>query len=309
MHSQESIEPTSRVVVIGASGTMGRQAVDSLLVRSARVRVLSRSLDRVADLPSSVERVVGDSSNPADMVRALEGATSVFYVSPHADDEEALARNLAEAAAKTSTRIVFAGVHVDGRTRLSRALARTAYGLVGPHYRGKFRASEIVRRVPNAIVLLPSNFCQNDEIFRDAILEGAFPQPLGTKGINRVDVRDVGDAAARALLDASLPGGAYPVCGPASLSGPECAEVWARALGRQVRYTGDGDDWIRPVETQLEGRKRADFLATFRVLRKFAQPTDPEQLAATTTLLGRAPRSYAQYVHDTLRSWQLARAA
>jgi uncharacterized protein YbjT (DUF2867 family) len=156
---------------------------------------------------------------------------------------------------------------------------------------------------------MPANFCQNDELFREAILAGTFPEPLGHGGINRVDVRDVGDAAARALLDPSLPGGAYPVVGPASLNGPACAAVWAEALGREVRYTGDGDDWIRYVESELEGHKRDDFLASFAFIRGLRAPTDPRQLSATTTLLGRPPRSYAEYVRDTLERWRSARAA
>lgn len=296
-------------VVLGASGTMGGCAVESLLARSARVRVLVRSPERVAHLPPCVERVVGDASRPDDLLRVLEGARSVFFVSPHAPDEERLAANVVEASARAGVRLVFAGVHIDGRSRVSRAIVRTMIGLRFPHYRGKTRAAERVRRAEGSIVLMPSNFCQNDELFRDAILGGTLPEPLGAKGTNRVDVRDVGDAAAVAMLAETFAPGAYPVCGPASLTGPECAAVWSAALGREVRYTGDGDDWRLHVERSLEGRKRDDFLATFPLLRDYEVATDPVALAATTALLGRAPRSYADYVRDTLARWRADEAA
>lgn len=68
------------------------------------------------------------------------------------------------------------------------------------------------------IVLMPTNFFQNDELFQEELREGVFVQPF-LRPINRVDVRDVGLAAARASLDPSLPAGAYPVVGPESLDG------------------------------------------------------------------------------------------
>ena len=208
----------------------------------------------------------------------------------------------------SGVRVVFAGVHIDG-SWLSRALLRTVFGVRAPHYRAKFRASERVRRFGKAVILMPSNFAQNDEVFREAILAGTFPQPLGHKGINRVDVRDVGEAAANVCLaDVHVPG-VLPVAGPASLSGPECAAIWSEVLGREVRYTGDGNDWERYVEAELEGHKRDDFLATFRLLSGFGVPTEPAEVEATAKLLGRPPRTYETYVRDMARAWTRARAA
>ncbi len=309
MKDRSSFAPKLPVVVIGASGTMGGAAVESLLSRAARVRVLTRSLDRVAHLPRSVERVVGDAANRADVERVLDRARGVFLVCPHSKDDELLTRNVTEKATDAGIRLVFAGVHVDGGSRLVRALMRTAFSLRIPQYSGKFRAGELARRVPNSVVLMPTNFCQNDEVFRRAILAGTFPEPIGLKGFNRVDCRDIGDAAARALLDDALPGGAYPVVGPASLTGPECAAVWAEALGREVTYTGDSDDWMDYVKSELEGQKQADYLASFGFMKSYALPTIVREVAQTTSLLGRPPRTYKQYVDATLERWREARAA
>lgn len=314
MHRQvtnetENHEPQPIVAVIGASGTMGQCSVDSLLQRRAGLRVITRNEKNLAHLPPSVERVVGDASRIDDLLRALDGVRAVFYVSPHAPDEERLAENVVRAVERTGTRLVFAGVHIDGGSKLTRALMRALLGLRASHYRPKMRAAETARCARDSIVLMPSNFCQNDELFRDAILGGTFPSPLAHGGMNRVDVRDVGDAAARALLDPTLPAGAYPVIGPASPNGPECAAAWSAELGRDVRYTGDSDDWKRFVDAALTGHKRDDYLASFELLRGYSLPTNAEHLRKTTELLGKPPRSYAEYVRHTAQRWRTARAA
>jgi uncharacterized protein YbjT (DUF2867 family) len=307
-----SIHTTQRtVLVLGARGTVGSEVTRALLDAGARVRILTRSSNGLAHLPDTVERLVGDVRDRACLARAMDGVASAFYSSPHEADEEQLARNVVEACETAGARLVFVGVHADGPNRLVRALKRGAFARVAPHYRPKVAIAERVRRSrAHPVLLMPSNFCQNDELFREQLLEGIFSQPLGHRGLNRVDVRDVGDAAARAMLDPSIPSGTYPVGGPATFSGPACAAVWSAALGREVRYTGDDEQtWTRPLRERLSGRKQEDFLNTYRIISRFYVPTEPRDVARTTELLGRPPRCYGEYVRDTLARWRSATAA
>ena len=289
------------VLVGGATGTVGREVVRALLAkRGVTVRALVRDPSKA---PAGTVAASGDLRDPASVARALEGATSAFYVSPHEHDEEALARTFVAACEERRVRLVFVGVHADGATRVARALKRFAYGRLLPHYRAKLRLSEGVRRSrTEAIVLMPTNFFQNDELALGPLLrEGRYVVPMGTRGINRVDVRDLGDAAARALTDAALAPGAYPVVGPASLGGPASAAAWAGALGREVTFADDLAAFAAfeaCAAEALSGRKLEDFVASHRVLRRFAMPTDPRDVAATTALLGRPPRAYEEYVAD-----------
>jgi uncharacterized protein YbjT (DUF2867 family) len=303
------------VLVIGASGTVGREVVRALVEQAgppgaARLRALVRSPARAAALPARVERVVGDVADRASLAQAVRGADAVFYVSPHAADEEALCENVVAACEAAGARLVFLGVHADGRSRLARWAMRQVFGRVAPHYRAKLRLSERARRSRTApVLLLPSTFCQNEDLFREELLAGTFPSPLSAQGMNRVDVRDVGDAAARALLEPDFAPGAYPLVGPATLNGPACAAAWGAALGRPVAYTGADGRWEQLVEARLEGRKREDFLGSLRLMARFHLPTRPAELARTTALLGRPPRSYADYARDTAARWLRERAA
>lgn len=295
---------SDEVLVVGATGTVGGEVMRATLARGGKVRALVRS---ARQLPHGVTPIVGDLRDDRALARALEGVSAALYVSPHETDEEALADRFVQAA--RHTRLVFVGVHLDGANRVSRALRRAFFGVLAGHYKPKFRISERVRTGhPESVVLMPTNYFQNDELFFDELFAGEYVQPFA-KPVNRVDVRDLAEIAARALLDRSIAPGAHPVVGPASSSGAGCAEVWSRALDRPIRYVGDDDTrWKATLTRTLSGKKRDDFVATYGLLKNFALPTLQKDLEATTRLLGRAPRSFEAYVHDTLRA-RTARAA
>lgn len=294
---------TSRtVLLVGSTGSIGREVLDALLAMPGdrpTIRVLVRNAATVSHA-EAVEVVVGDLRDSAAVTTALRGVDAALYISPHEKDEVALAERFIQACEREGARLVFVGVHVAARTRFAAGIQRRLFGMLVPAYKGKFaigRAAE--RSSAHPVVIAPTNFMQNDDIFARELAEGVFVQPLSRKGINRVDLRDVGELAARALTEADFPAGVHSVVGPESLSGAECARVWSEALGRPIRYAGEEDGvWAAALERNLSGHKRADWTASFGFLSKFGVKTNRRDLAATTRLLGRPPRSYAQFVRD-----------
>lgn len=289
---------TRSVLVVGATGTVGGFVTRRLVDRGATVRALVRSPERAAGLPAQVVQIVGDLGNPDSVTRALEGVDAALYVSPHDAAEEEMAAAFITACETASARLVLVGVHALGRNTFTRAVMRALYGQLLPHYRPKLRLAERARHsATDAVVLTPGNYYQNDDLFLAEILAGEFVQPI--RRLNRVDARDVADVAVRALLEPDFAPGGYRVFGPASLSGAECAAEWSRAVGHHVRYTGgDPARFARAGIHTLTGRKRQDFIATYRYLLRVPIRTTDADIRAVTDLLGRAPRSYADFVHD-----------
>src|SRR5215468_7036585 len=68
-----------RVLVTGATGTVGRQVVSQLLATDRRVRALTRNPD-AAGLPLQVEVVCGDLTDADALGRCLDGVDAVFLV-------------------------------------------------------------------------------------------------------------------------------------------------------------------------------------------------------------------------------------
>src|SRR5215510_16291624 len=92
-----------RILVIGATGTVGRQVIDKLIAANVSVRALTRNPDS-ANLPARVEVVRGDLTIPDTLDRPLDDVDAVFLVwtAPATAFAPALAR-----IAKHVPRVVF----------------------------------------------------------------------------------------------------------------------------------------------------------------------------------------------------------
>lgn len=294
------IAMSPRVLVIGGRGRVGREVLRALSRTPARVQSLVRT---PGSLPDSI---VGDLGDPASLRAALDGIERVFFVTPHEANEERLGRNLIDAAIDAGVkRIVFASAfHADFTSWLGMRLFVGAMSLL-THYGPKLSVERHARLAKQAspVILMPSNFYQNDEQFLPEIRAGRYPQPLGTKGVNRVDCRDIGDAAARALTDDGLDAGAYPLVGPEpALTGPACAATWASVLGRDVEYDGDLERWYALAADRMHAREREDFKKTYKIFARMRIPAKPKELERCTALLGRAPYSYESYVASVAKA-------
>ncbi|MEM7116260.1 MAG: NmrA family NAD(P)-binding protein [Chloroflexota bacterium] len=294
-----------KILVVGATGKIGREVVRELLEAGEAVRALTRSAARGKGLPDDVEVAVGDLGDIASLEKALVGITAVFFITPHDPQEEPLGRNLIAANERAGVeRLVFASAfHPDSRYAWVRSLLRGLLARFTPHYLPKLLVDEAVRQssIPS-VVLMPSNFFQNDEVFRPEILGGRYPQPLGPKKISRVDCRDIGRAAARALTGQLAPG-AYPLVN-VGLSGPDCAAIWTEQLGRPVAYAGnDIDQWRQTVGDRMYLCEREDYAKTYGIMQRFGADVSKQDLARAEEAVGRPLISYEAYVTDCVNDW------
>jgi uncharacterized protein YbjT (DUF2867 family) len=297
-------QASSDLLVVGATGSLGGAVVDALHRRGMRIRALVRRHRPELEHPLT-EQVLGDLGDARSLRAALTGARAAFYVSPHEDREVEYASTFVEAANGTGTRIVFAGVHATRRTLAGR-LEATIVRRIMPHYRAKLAiGAHIEREAADAVLLTPTAFFQNDELFLEDIASGVYPVPL--KGFSMVSTTDVGEAAARALVEPAFPAGTFRVVGPRTMSGEDAAAAWACELGRPVRYTGDdAAAWARTAEYRLPGgRKGEDFRASFAALGRSRLSASAKQVAATTALLGRPPQDYTDWVASVVASGRM----
>ena len=62
-----------KVLVIGGTGTVGSQLVQTLLGRKADVRVMTTSAESAKRLPAGVESIIGDLANKVTLASAFKG--------------------------------------------------------------------------------------------------------------------------------------------------------------------------------------------------------------------------------------------
>jgi uncharacterized protein YbjT (DUF2867 family) len=282
------------ILVTGATGTVGRNVVDQLIMRGAEVRALVRDPSK-ANLPAGVALAQGDLLDVDALRTAFSGVSTLFLLNAVVPDEftqALIALNLAREA--RIERIVYLSViHSDLYVNV-------------PHFAGKFSVERMLEQMGfNATILRPAYFIDNDHSVKDVVLgHGVYPMPIGDKGLAMVDARDLGEIAAIELVRreearAPLPLERINVVGPDTLTGPDIAAIWSEALGRTIHYGGNDtaafEQNLRnyaPSWMALDMRLMADrFLADGMV----PEAGDVERL---TDMLDRPLRSYRDFAGE-----------
>lgn len=178
------------ILVTGATGNVGRQVVEHLVKRGADVRALVRDPSK-AEFPAGVSVVQGDFLDVDSLRNAMSGVSTLFLLNAVVPDEftqALIALNVARSAG--IERIVYLSViHADLYVNV-------------PHFAGKFGVERMIEQMGfNATILRPAYFIQNDLTVKDVITGyGAYPMPVGAKGLAMIDVRDIAEIAALELL-------------------------------------------------------------------------------------------------------------
>ncbi|MFM0237194.1 NmrA/HSCARG family protein [Paraburkholderia phytofirmans] len=289
------------ILVTGSTGVVGKQVLEHLLAGGgAQVRALTRSPEK-AQFPDGVTAVQGDLSDVDGLRRVMNGVSTLFLLAPNAPDELTQALQTLSVAREAG---------VKGVVYLS--VFKGAEYVDVPHFTGKHTVERMIEHCDlPATVLRPAYFIQNDVRQKEPLLtHGVYGMPIGAKGISMVDVRDIGEAAARELLRRErsatrLPRETYELVGPDAITSETVASIWAEALGRSVRCGGDDLDVL---EQRLKAAAPGWLVYDMRLMMSRYQQdgavASQAQLDHLATLLGRQPRSYRDFAAEMAAAWK-----
>lgn len=222
------------ILVIGATGRVGRNVVEQLVSRSAKVRILTRDASK-ATVPIDVEVVQGEILDLDSLRNAFKGVRTLFLLNAVTGDEFAqaiIALNVAREAGVE--RVVYLSVFDADRA------------VNVPHFAVKSGAERMLKAMDfSATILRPSYFIDNEVMIKDVVLtQGVYPMPIGAKGVAMVDARDIAEVAAIELIRRDQAPGKLPIetinlVGPETLTGEGLAAIWSDVLGRPIIYGGD----------------------------------------------------------------------
>lgn len=290
------------ILVAGATGTVGSRVLHSLAGADADVRALTRTPDK-AQLPPGVTAVQGEFGDVSSIRAAMSGVSTLFLVVANATDE--LARAML-------TLNVARDAKVKGIVYLSGFKASQFADV--PNFANKAAIEHMIDacHLP-ATLLRPLYYFQNDAVAqKDALLtQGIYGMPLGSAGLSLVDVRDVGEAAAKELLRREqsatpLPREAYALVGPDVLTGPDLASIWTDALDRPIAYGGDDLEAFAQRYTFVSPTRIYDIKMMMRRFQTDGAIATPAEIEKLTSLLGHPPRSYRDFAQETAAAWKNA---
>jgi len=274
------------ILVIGATGTIGRQVVSRLVIAGARVRAMARN-PGTAYLPQQVEVVRGDLTIPETLDGCLQGIETVFLV------WTALPAAVAPALERITKR------------------ARRIVYLSAP-----LKTSHPLFQQPN---LLRAMFEQIERLIETSGLEWTFLRP-GMFAANAlswwapqiragdvvrwpylaaptapIDERDIAAVAVRALCEDGHAGAEYVLTGPQSLTQAEQISTIGRAIGRSV-----GMEEISPDEVRRELLRIGPLPAVNMLLQAWAAALgQPAHVNSTVAEITGAPaKTFLQWATD-----------
>ncbi|GGQ85866.1 NmrA family transcriptional regulator [Couchioplanes caeruleus subsp. azureus] len=270
------------ILVTGATGKVGREVVDGLLMQGWYVRAVSRRPES-AGLPSSVEVRPGSPEDVPAMTAALEGVESAFVVL--VGDVEAQARGFAEAAAAAG--------------QLKRLVLLSSSSVVHPvsHRIGdEHRAAEEIlsQAVPNATMLRPGPFHSNSLWWAKSIRETGRARCLvGNQPGAPVDPADVASVGVAALTEDGHAGQAYELTGPELLTSGDQVRVLEQVLGRTIGFDVASIEEAIGVFSAISG----DPVTAERNVRALHSPQVPWSQVSPdgSRLLGRPLRTYREW--------------
>jgi uncharacterized protein YbjT (DUF2867 family) len=275
------------ILVTGATGNVGRQAVFQLLAAGADVRALTRG-PASASLPEGVEVVRGDLADPASLDAALDGIESVFLVWPTLSADHAAPATI-EAIAKHARHIVY----VSARG-VSDDLEQRPGSILGSHA----HVERLIRKAgPEWTFLRPGGFAANTLMWAAQIRDsGAVRWVHGAAARALIHERDIAAVGVRALTGSGHGGATYELTGPETLTQIEQVTAIGEAIGRPVHWEE------LPSEVALRELVAQGMPAAMAegILHAHAQMvTLPESVTSTVEELTGAPAtSFRQWAAD-----------
>ncbi len=240
-------------VILGASGNTGHIVATKLLASGQKVRVVGRNAAHLQPLMAKgAETFIADATNASALAKAFQEADSAYVMippNPSSNDPLGYSSRVSDAIAAAVQK---AGV--KNVVALSSIGADKPSG-TGPVV-GLYNLEQKLNQVSIASVLYlrAGYFMENTLPQVNAIRQmGAVATPLrGDLKISMIATRDIGSAAAQALLHPSSGKQTRELLGQRDLNYAEVAALIGKAIGKtDLKYVQAPDDQFRTVLVQM----------------------------------------------------------
>lgn len=273
---------SKKILVLGASGTVGRPLVKGLIARGEAVKAASR-------LGQPVEGAQGtpfDFGKPQTYDAALDGVNRAYVLMPAGYlNVQALLLPFIQAAASRKVKVVFQSViGVDADDAIPYRQVEIALENAGTPY----------------VILRPNWFSDNFHTFwKQGLDHGQIALPAAEGKTSFIDARDIADSAIAALTSDAFDGKAFNLNGPEALTYAEAAQILSEVVSKPLRYTATSDEAF--IEMLKSGGVPADYAA---FMASIFYPVRAGWTGAVTedvaTLTGKRPRTLKAYAQDNV---------
>ncbi len=277
----------NRILVIGATGRMGRQVIAQLSGVDAEVRALVRN-PQAAALPAFVEVVRGDLTVSETLNECVDGVDAVFllWTAPAAAVDAALGR--------ITSRV--------GRVVFLSSPHKTAHPFFQQPNPMRTLHEQIEQRIQASgcawTFLRPGMFASNTLGWWASNIRAGHDTvrwPYPETPTAPIDDRDIAAVAVRALCDDGHAGAEYVLTGPQSLTQREQVETIGEVLGRPLRMEEISPDEAR---RELFGGNAPDMVNMLLNAWRAGLGQPAFVTSTVEAVTGRPARTFREWVTD-----------
>jgi len=282
-----------QILIIGATGNIGRQTVRELQLRGLHPRIGVRRPDQArASFGSNLEYVPFDFDDTSTFKKALEGVSRLFFIAPMKEPEVPVSTLLAEARSAGVRHITFSS-------------GRTTGDIEG---KPLYLVEQLIRNggIPYTIIR-PGWFMQNFANWLGGTLrsEGKLYLPAGNAKTAFIDVRDIAVVAVQTLLQTGHENKLYNLTSDEAIDHHEVVRLISKATGKPMTYVPL--ERAEFINTMVE-RGWTEGAAIYTVDLYDIVRTGKEEEISTDikNLLRRSPIRFAQFAENHRDAWVLA---
>jgi uncharacterized protein YbjT (DUF2867 family) len=277
---------------MGALGNVGIEVVKSLLAKGQKVRAADIDINRLKEcFGDSIETVRFDFTDPSTYEHAFKGVQKMFIMRPpHISNIK---------------RDILPAIIAARQAGITYAVFLSIIGIENakfvPHYKVETYLKE---QGFETTFLRCSFFMQNlNTTHRKEIKEySEIFVPVGNAKTSFIDVRDIGDVAARCLSEEGHVGKNYEITGAEALDYWQASSILSKTLGREIKYRNPNPLHFFVVSLR-RGTSFGFAIVTMGLYTStrfgMAEPVTNE----VERIIGRKPISFEQYVQDYKAAW------
>lgn len=287
-----------KILVTSSTGLTGKAVVKAMASKGIEVRAMVHSAKKSDEMLGigATDTVIGDIASYNDLLSAMKGMDSIYYICHTAREDEAEIGKLAIRAAKEIgvRRFIYQSVLHSIEPEL-------------PHHRQKL---EVERSLIDSglvyTIVQPAPFMQNilnakDALIHDKIfVQKFFTERDSTNRINLIDVSDLGYCVAEIASGNEYHFSTLELCGPENLSVSEMLSDMEKVIGQTIKLKYISDDEIRKA---MSGRKAPEY-SVETLLKMFHHYNNGDfcgNASTASAILKRIPTPFVEFLKDELK--------
>jgi len=277
------------ILITGATGKTGSATAKSLGEKGQTFRALIRNEEKKEGLESlGGEVVIGSIENTEVVNQSMQGVKTVLVLLPNSESQLALEKQLVDSAKQAGVERIVKMSSIEARPDATSPIPKL-----------HLESEEYIKQSGLAWTMIKPNFYMQNLLASAGTIkdQGKIFLPMGEGKTGMIDTTDVGKVIAKVLSEDGHESMNHEITGPEILSFYEVAEIFSKALGKQVDYVDVPMDAYKETLGQfLTNQWHLD--AVIDLFKGIAEGGIEDKTDTFNELMGETPKSLSQFLAE-----------